>query len=207
MIHSQINTQWSWFDLSMPPKVKCNGVNWKTIYDLLYVFHALICPWAQWTAPHAPSRNIYETDLILLLGSIPTWKVDATITKLGWTTYITPFSKWTPAKWNYVFAYNPKSRIDRDKILLSDEVISWPLGKLPSSTATWVGINGPWNHGVGVCHQKLFIEVQQSLRTNLSWWMWWMKSGAQMPMLQSLCWERCYPNCKVTANCWKVMIG
>ena len=36
MIHSQINTQWSWFDLSMPPKVKCNGVNWKTIYD---VFH------------------------------------------------------------------------------------------------------------------------------------------------------------------------
>ena len=40
MIHSQINTQWSWFDLSMPPKVKCNGVNWKTIYDLLDVFHA-----------------------------------------------------------------------------------------------------------------------------------------------------------------------
>ena len=39
MIYSQINTQWSWFDLSMPPKVKCNGVNWKTIYDLLYVFH------------------------------------------------------------------------------------------------------------------------------------------------------------------------
>ena len=24
----------------MPPKVKCNGVNWKTIYDLLYEFHA-----------------------------------------------------------------------------------------------------------------------------------------------------------------------
>ena len=24
----------------MPPKVKYNGVNWKTIYDLLYVFHA-----------------------------------------------------------------------------------------------------------------------------------------------------------------------
>ena len=39
MIHSQINTQWSWFDLSMPPKVTCHGVNW-TIYDLLYVFHA-----------------------------------------------------------------------------------------------------------------------------------------------------------------------
>ena len=40
MMHSQINTQWSWFDLSMPPKVKCNGANWNTIYDLLYVFHA-----------------------------------------------------------------------------------------------------------------------------------------------------------------------
>ena len=24
----------------MPPKVKCNGVNWKTRYDLPYVFHA-----------------------------------------------------------------------------------------------------------------------------------------------------------------------
>ena len=41
-----------------------------------------------------------------------------------------------------------------------------------------------------VCHQLLF-EVQQSLRTNLSWYMWWMKSGTQMPLLQSLCWERC----------------
>ena len=30
----------------------------------------------------------YETYLILLLGPSPTWKVDATITKLGWTTYI-----------------------------------------------------------------------------------------------------------------------
>ena len=39
MIHSQINTKWSSFDLSMPPKVTCHGVNW-TIYDLLYVFHA-----------------------------------------------------------------------------------------------------------------------------------------------------------------------
>ena len=41
-----------------------------------------------------------------------------------------------------------------------------------------------------VCH-KLLFDVQQSLRTNLSWYMWWMKSGTQMPLLQSLCWERC----------------
>ena len=33
---SWMNTQWPWFDLSIPPKVKCHGVNWKTIYDLLY---------------------------------------------------------------------------------------------------------------------------------------------------------------------------
>ena len=32
-----------------------------------------------------------------------------------------------------VFAYNSASRIDRDKILPSDEVISWLFGKLPSS--------------------------------------------------------------------------
>ena len=52
--------------------------------------------------------------LILSLGLIQTWKVDATITKLGWTTYmpyIAPFSKWPPAKWNYVFAYYSASRI------------------------------------------------------------------------------------------------
>ena len=33
---SLMNTQWPWFDLSTPPNVKCHGVNWKTIYDLLY---------------------------------------------------------------------------------------------------------------------------------------------------------------------------
>ena len=68
----------------------------------------------QWTHMHPPGT--YETYLILLLGHIPTWKGDATITKLGWTTYMTPFSKWPTAKWNYVFAYNSAStcRIDRD---------------------------------------------------------------------------------------------
>ena len=51
-------------------------------------------------------------------GLIQSWKVDATITKLGWTTNIAPFGKWPP-KWNYVFAYYSASRIDRDKILFS----------------------------------------------------------------------------------------
>ena len=59
----------------------------------------------------------YETYVILSLELIPTWKVDATTTKLGWTTYIAPFSKWPPAKWNCVFAYYSASRID--KILVS----------------------------------------------------------------------------------------
>ena len=40
IIHSPMNAQWPWFDLSMLPKVKCHRVNWKSIYDLLYVFHA-----------------------------------------------------------------------------------------------------------------------------------------------------------------------
>ena len=39
----------------------------------------------------------------------------------------------------------PSPRIDIDKIFLSDEVISWSLGKLTSSTSTWAGINDPWN--------------------------------------------------------------
>ena len=38
IIHCLWYTQWPWLDLSMPPKVKCHGVNWKTIYDLLYLF-------------------------------------------------------------------------------------------------------------------------------------------------------------------------
>ena len=44
MIYSPMNTKWPWFDLSMPPKVKCHDVNWKTIYtvyDLLYVHEKL----------------------------------------------------------------------------------------------------------------------------------------------------------------------
>ena len=47
MIHSPINTKWHWFDLSMPPKVKCHEVNWKTIYDLLCVYENLwdTTPW------------------------------------------------------------------------------------------------------------------------------------------------------------------
>ena len=40
IIHSPMNAQWPWFDLSMPPKVKCHRVNWNIIYDVLYVFHA-----------------------------------------------------------------------------------------------------------------------------------------------------------------------
>ena len=33
MIHSPMNTQWPWLDLSKSPKVKCHGVNWNTIYE------------------------------------------------------------------------------------------------------------------------------------------------------------------------------
>ena len=87
---------------------------------------------------HPPGT--YETRLILSLGPIPTWKVDATITKLGWTTYMTPFSKWPPAKWNYVFVYNSASRIDRNNMFPSNEVRSWSLASSHLPTATWAGI-------------------------------------------------------------------
>ena len=36
MIYSPMNTKWPWFDLSMPPKVKCHDVNWKTIYCIWF---------------------------------------------------------------------------------------------------------------------------------------------------------------------------
>ena len=82
----------------------------------------------------------------------------------------------------------PSPRIDIDKILLSDEVISWSLGKLTSSTATWAGINGPWNDR-GRCFPSIIVHRGPA---NLSWWIWLMKSGAQMHLLQSLYWERCH---------------
>ena len=67
------------------------------------------------------------------------------------------------------------------------------LGHLASChlpTATWQVSMTLVSTRFVVCHQLLF-EVQQSLGTNLSWYMWWMKSDTQMPLLQSLCWERC----------------
>ena len=41
MIQSSMNIKWPWFDLSMPPKVKCHEVNWKIIYDSLCVYEIL----------------------------------------------------------------------------------------------------------------------------------------------------------------------
>ena len=71
------------------------------------------------------TRQERITHLIMLLGPIPTWKVDATISKLWCTTYITLFSKWPPAKWNYVFAYDSSSRIDRDTIWVFKAMFFW----------------------------------------------------------------------------------
>ena len=52
--YSPLKTQWPWFALSISSKVKCytcNKVNWKAIYDLLYVFHKTSIIWC----------TIYET--------------------------------------------------------------------------------------------------------------------------------------------------
>ena len=49
----------------------------------------LIGPWA----PYMHPPGMHKTYFILLLRSIPTWKLDATITKLGCTTYMTPSLK------------------------------------------------------------------------------------------------------------------
>ena len=47
---------------------------------------------------HMHQPGTYESYVILLLGLL-IWKVYATSTKFGWTTYLAPFSKWPPAKW------------------------------------------------------------------------------------------------------------
>ena len=138
--------------------------------------------------PHMHPPGTYETCLILSLGPIPTWKVDATITKLGWISYMTPFSKWLPAKWSYAFVYNSSPRIDTNNILLSNEVISWSL-QAPIFHS-YMGKN-QWPlkpQRLEFVPSMIVHEVQQSFRTNLSWCMWWIKIGAQMPLFQCLCW-------------------
>ena len=61
--------------------------------------------------PHMNQPGTYKSYVILSLGFIPTREADATITKLGWTTYI--------GELNYVFTYYSTSRIDGGKILFS----------------------------------------------------------------------------------------
>ena len=56
--------------------------------------------------------------------------MDATSTKLGWTTYMPPFQKWPPVKWNFVFAHYSTSGIDRDKILVSKPIFLTGRGLL-----------------------------------------------------------------------------
>ena len=73
--------------------------------------------------------------------------MDATITKLGWTTYMTSFLKWPPATWNYVFAYYSASRIDRDNFWLLNPCFSgwriqwWHWQILVNYWLTW---NSKW---------------------------------------------------------------
>ena len=64
----------------------------------------------------------------------------------------------------------PSPRIDIYKILLSDEVISWSLGKLTSSTATWAGINGPWNDR-GRCFPSIIVHRGPAVTHNKSYLM------------------------------------
>ena len=63
----------------------------------------------------APAMNIWNLSYFVTGTYTNMKKVDATITKLGWTTCGAHFSKWPPAKWIYVFVYNSASRIDRYK--------------------------------------------------------------------------------------------
>ena len=42
MRHNPLNGMWPWFDLYMHPRVKGHKVNWKIIYDFLFVLHTNI---------------------------------------------------------------------------------------------------------------------------------------------------------------------
>ncbi len=39
LLDRRFENQWPWFGLSRSSKVKGHDVNWKAIYDILYVFH------------------------------------------------------------------------------------------------------------------------------------------------------------------------
>ena len=133
--------------------------------------------------PHMHPPWKYEAHRIVLLGPTPTWKADATITKLGWRLHV---------------GRHLQNGHQRSEITSSS--ITQHLGSIEANFYFWVRSYSdhlamchlPQLHeqvsmaletsGIRVCHQSLF-EVQQLLRTNLSWCLWWMKSGTQMPLL------------------------
>ena len=78
-------------------------------------------PWAQWT-PHAPAMNVWNLSSFVT-GTYTNMNSGCHHHQFGMDYLWAPFSKWPPAKWNYVFVYNSASRIDRNKILLLSEVI------------------------------------------------------------------------------------
>ena len=91
----------------------------------------------------------YETYFILFLGLVRTWKVDAAVTKLGWTTCGTPFSKWPPSKLVelYFLSYNSVSNIIGDKILVSKPMFMGmrnPMITLKSPYESWLTQNSKW---------------------------------------------------------------
>ena len=88
----------------------------------------LFGPWAQWT-PHAPAMNIWNLSYFVT-GTYTNMKSGCHHHQIGMDYLWAPFSKWPPAKWNYVFVYNSASRIYRNKILLLSEVILRSLANL-----------------------------------------------------------------------------
>ena len=79
-----------------------------------------------------------ETDFFLFLGYPWSWKMGAAVTKLGWTTCVTSFSKWPPRNYQkYVSARNSASRIDRDNILVTKSMFSRMLNPMVALTTPW----------------------------------------------------------------------
>ena len=86
-----------------------------------------------------------ESYLAWFLRSPSTGKKDATITKLGWTTCVTSFSKWMSE--NPILAHNSVLIKDRNEILVSTPMFMIMINlsmTLTKSYAYWLTHNPKW---------------------------------------------------------------
>ena len=119
-------------------------------YTYWFTHNSKWLPLDKWTSQTCSSAHSFfqehnENYLASFLRSPSTWKKDATITKLGWTTCVTSFYKWMSE--NPILPHNSAPIRDRIEILGSTPMfmlMSKLSMTLMKSYAYWLTHNSEW---------------------------------------------------------------